>query len=90
MIKILLNNYYPLEFIFQIIREKLKTFLYFDNNNKKDDNKEIKNHFLPFLIFIPLGKKISQISKAFGFRTAFSCTHTLNNFIKSHKKINWI
>jgi len=86
----LLNNGYPLRFIFDTINNRIKML----NNRKTENVKNVahtshnnqKNYFT-----IPYVRSISEsflpITKKFGFEIAFSISNTLNRFIKRGKDV---
>jgi len=87
-VKVLLNNSYPLTFIFNTIRSRIllhskkESLTVFNNTNGNivDPTSEREFFTIPYLntiseSFIPLIKK-------YGYDIAFSIPHTLNTFIK--------
>jgi len=93
-IKVLLNNGYPLFFIFNTIRSRItlhlkkETLTLFKLTNTDTNN--IKDLTTKKVFFtIPYLKSISEsfipVTKKYGFDIAFSIPHTLNSFIKCGK-----
>ncbi|KYN26675.1 hypothetical protein ALC57_03955 [Trachymyrmex cornetzi] len=91
MIDILLNNGYPLEFLFSTINKRIKNLsrrdsLYINNVSLQDSNENngINNYFI-----IPYIKEISEkfksIAKKNDFTVAFKPINTLNSIIKTGK-----
>ncbi|XP_067205235.1 uncharacterized protein [Linepithema humile] len=89
IINILLNNGYPLPFIFNGIRERIKYYIYnnrrllLDNDVNDEDNKRF--FVLPYANIV--SKKIKHITKKYKFRLAHTIPNKLNTFIKRHKDI---
>ena len=84
MIIILLNNGYPLDYIFNNINNRTKKFLY--NVNKRDEQNGDKKFFIiPFVKEI--SDKFSHIANKYDLRTAYYCNNKLNRFIKTGKDI---
>jgi len=93
-IKILLNNSYPLKFIFNTIRNRIKYHLYKqnnnnDNNDNKDYNNNINNKNYTNSCSIPYIKefsnKIASMLSNSGFRITYKCNNKLNYIIKPKK-----
>jgi len=90
-VKVLLNNSYPLSFIFNTIRSRIllhskKEFLTVFNNttdNIVDLTSEKKFFTIPYLNSI--SESFIPIIKKYGYDIAFTIPHTLNTFIKCGK-----
>jgi len=85
-IKILLNNSYPLKFIFTTIRNRIKYHLYKQNHNNTNNKKDM-NSFPYFLIpyMKNFSKPISNFLSNVGFNISYKCSNKLNSFIKTNK-----
>jgi len=86
VIKILLDNGYPLDLIFSTIRRRLHSRI----NHKLHSRNELEN-ILPYFV-IPyvssIAKKFIKFFKNISFcKLSFSCHDKLNKFIKVHKDI---
>jgi len=90
-VKVLLNNCYPLPFIFHTINSRLalhskKDFLHIHNNinyNSVDQTSEKEFFTIPYLNSI--SESFIPIIKKYGFNIAFSISVTLNFLIKCGK-----
>jgi len=84
----LLNNSYPLKFIFNTINRRLKFHL-FKNKNSSTYNNEHNNNNITNYCAIPYKKNFSKkISKSIinsGLKIVFTCNNKLNSFIKTNK-----
>jgi len=96
VINTLLDNCFPLPFVFSTINKRIKTLAnrIVRETNMEDNSKDISTNKdkIPFFT-IPYVKSISEsflpITKKYGFNVAFSIPNTLNRFIKRGKdKIN--
>jgi len=92
IINILLDNCYPLPFIFTTINKRIKNLMNKYNNNTSKRNGEqlpINNNDNKNFFTIPYVKTISEsfqpIAKRYGFDVAYSVPNTLNKFIKRGK-----
>jgi len=86
VIKILLDNVYPLDLIFSTIRRRLHSKI----NHKHHSHKEPENISPYFIILYVscIAKKFINFFKNISFcKLAFSCYDKLNKFIKVHKDI---
>ena len=81
-IQILLNNSYPLHFIFNNFYTRILQLL--NKNNQKIDNESENNFFVvPYIPSISI--KIAKIIKSFDLKIAYSITHSLSEFVKVTK-----
>jgi len=85
VIKILLDNGYPLGLIFSTIRRRLHTISYSNKTTCKEKDDESSGFFtIPYVSCV--SKKFIQYFKNISFnKLAFSCFNKLNRFIKVHK-----
>jgi len=88
IIRILLDNVYPLNLIFTSIRRRLYTR---SHTNRSKDRKEMEK-LSPLYFTIPyvssIANKFIQFFKNITFcKLAFSCYNKLNRFIKIHKDV---
>lgn len=88
IIKILIDNNYPLPFIFHNIRERLKYyFLNREDKQKKltekDNNKKEKYFTVPYVVNV--SEKFSSMAKKHGFKISYSRGRDLRQYIKRHK-----
>lgn len=85
IIGILLENCYPLEFIFKTFQERLKFLFSKDKKVQEDlENNEKLNYFtIPFINEI--SENFRSILKDYNTKTAFCSLNKLNIFIKAHK-----
>jgi len=87
IIKILLDNGYPLDLIFNTIRRRLHAYI--RSNKRTASKKNEENPRLPYFT-IPyvscIFEKFTQFFKTITFgKLAFSCYNKLNKFIRVHK-----
>jgi len=84
-IKNLLNNGYPIEFIFNTINKRIKHLHNTkDNKDKKDNNmNNLPYCSIPFLN--NYSQKLSQILSKYNIKTAFHCNNKLNKLINTAK-----
>jgi len=83
-IKILLNNGYPIHFIFNNINRRIKHLFNNKVNIGKTNNTNILTYCsIPFLN--SYSKKLSQILSKFNIKTAFHCNNKLNKLINTGK-----
>ena len=84
IISILLENSYPLEFIFSTINNRIKSHLHSNKTSSGVLKENDKQFFL-----IPYLKGISEQFQSklnkYNFRAAYCCTNRLNKFIKTGK-----
>jgi len=89
IIKILLDNGYPLDLIFSSIRRRLHTLIYSNKkitSNEKEDNSRLPYFTIPYVFCI--AKKFIQFFKNITFsKLAFTCFNKLSKFIKVHKDV---
>jgi len=88
-INTLLNNCFPLPFIFATINTRIKMLIYNNNNNKKNFNNQCSQKIQKNFFTIPYVKSISEsflpITRKYGFDTAYSVLNKLNKIIKRGK-----
>jgi len=89
IVRILLNNNYPLKFIFQTICERLRYLIYKSNDTGKtiDDNsdKPIRYFTVPFLPSV--SEKFSYMLRDIdNAKISYFSFNKLNKFIKGHIK----
>jgi len=86
VIKILLDNGYPLALIFSIIRRRLYSKINHKHLSRKEPENISPYFIIPYVSFI--AKKFIKFFKNISFcKLAFSCYDKLNKFIKVHKDI---
>jgi len=87
VIKILLDNGYPLGLIFSTIRKRLHTISYSNKTTCKEKDDEPSGFFtVPYVSCV--SKKFIQYFKNISFsKLTFSCFNKLNRFIKAHKDV---
>jgi len=89
VIKILLDNGYPLDLIFNTIRKRLHTFIHSRKGivtKEKDENPRFQYFTIPYVSCI--SKKFIQFFKNITFsKLAFCCYNKLNKFIGVHKDV---
>ena len=87
IIDILLNNSYPLEFIFRILHERLKALISKSNNSKenreKEDTLSVPFFTVPFIS--NFSEKFRSITKDINVRLSYRSLNKLSSFIKTHK-----
>lgn len=84
MTEILLDNGYPLKFIFNTIRDRLKYLFYKPKNNVINDISNKKKRFVvPYINSV--SEKFSTMSKNINSQIAYSIPNTLKNFIRTGK-----
>lgn len=89
IIDILLNNGYPLHFIFNNIMERLQHYSHHTKNNKKpvtdrNFNETDKNNWFILPYTNNFSNKFQFVSKKYGFKLAYTIQNKLH-FIKKHK-----
>lgn len=86
-IKILLDNCYPLDFIFNTIRDRLKKLLFKNDHNINVEVSENNNNKKWFTVPFTdtTSREFSSIIRNCNFRLAFSIPNNLKNFIKTGK-----
>ena len=82
IIKILLNNDYPLDFIFKIINNRIRAH---NKNFLKDKNNQSAKKFFIIPYVKNISEKFNSITNRHQLRIAFSCNNKLNTFIKTGK-----
>jgi len=87
IIKILLDNGYPLHLIFSSIRRRLQSIPYTQNTTSKEKDEKPPQFFtIPYVSII--SSKFIQFFKNISFsKLAFTCYNKLNKFIKVHKDL---
>jgi len=89
IIKILINNGYPLDLIFNTIRRRLHAFILSKKgtiSKGKEENPRVPYFTFPYVSCIY--KKFIQYFKNITFsKLAFSCYNKLSKFIKVHKDV---
>ena len=85
-INLLLNNNYPLQFIFNTIRNRIKHHFFKKSNNITPDTEVEKKFFV-----IPYIKNVSEkfkfINSEHDCKIAYTCKNNLSNIIKTGKDI---
>jgi len=93
-IKVLLNNGYPLSFIFNTIRsritlhskkETLTPFKIIETDTNNNGDLTTKKEFFTIPYIKSISESFIPVAKKYGFDIAFSISHTLSNFIKCGK-----
>jgi len=87
-INLLLNNGYPLDFIFSNIHNRIKKLIHQKLHNTTTiphTSEEFQNKYFTVPYIKYMSKSIKSISKKFGFPLAFTIPNTLNFFIKTGK-----
>jgi len=86
VIKILMDNGYPLDLIFSTIRRRLYSRIHKKNHDLKESENNPSFFIVPYVSHI--AKKFIKYFKNISFcKLAFSCMDKLNKFIKVHKDI---
>jgi len=89
IIKILLDNGYPLHLIFNSIRNRLQPFIHSNKkitSDEKEDNSRLPFFTIPYVSCIT--EKFIHFFKKITFsKLAFTCYNKLNKFIKVHKDV---
>jgi len=88
VINTLLNNCFPLPFIFVTINTRIKmlTNRVTNESNNNDQLSQIKQkNFFTIPYVRPISKSFLPITKKYGFDIAYSVPNTLNRFIKRGK-----
>ncbi|XP_071635732.1 uncharacterized protein [Temnothorax longispinosus] len=85
VIEILLNNCYPLEFIFRILRDRLKFLFNRDSNtNVRQSEEEVAPFFtLPYVPTIT--EKLRNATRDLNVRLSYNSLNKMRTFIKAHK-----
>lgn len=84
MTEILLENGYPLKFIFNTIRDRLKYLFYKPKNNVINGISNKKKRFVvPYINSV--SEKFATMSKNINSQIAYSIPNTLKNFIRTGK-----
>jgi len=89
VIKILLDNGYPLHLIFSTIRRRLQTTSHAHKTVPKEKEERPSHSYftMPYVSFI--SKKFIQFFRNITFcKLAFTCYNKLNKFIKVHKDVH--
>jgi len=92
IIKILLDNGYPLDLIFNTIRRRIYAFAHSNqktvskNKGRNEENPRLPYFTIPYVSSI--FKKFTQFFKSITFsKLAFCCYNKLNKFIRAHKDV---
>jgi len=87
IVNILLNNDYPLDFIFKTIRTRLKSLLYNFNKQEDSNNDESdqSNKWFTIPFIDSVSNKFRGIAKDIDSRLTFYSVNKLGRFIKVHK-----
>ena len=80
IIKILLENNYPIQLIFSTIEKGIKKFIY--NNNGEGNTKDKDNNYFVVPYVRNISDRFFPIANSLGLKTAFSVDHSLKSFIK--------
>ena len=85
-IEILLDNNYPLDFIFNVFRERIKTLIH-NNKSSKNPNKNISESASFFTIpYIQnFSEKFNNVTRPLNVRISYQSLNKLNKIIKVHK-----
>ena len=81
----LLNNGYPLAFIFSCINKKLKRFIFHKKIIDKTDNSNNNDKFFTIPYVKNISERLANIVKSSDCKTSYSCIRTLNTFINTGK-----
>ena len=88
VIKILLDNNYPIDFIFKVLHERIKTLIH-KSNSPLNSNKynPVSNPVSFFTIpYIPnFSEKFNNIARQLDVRLSYHSLNKLNKIIKTHK-----
>jgi len=87
-IDVLLDNCFPLTFIFSTINMRIKQLFYKGNNSNKEDKKltsSAKNEYFTIPYVNSVSESFLPVCERFGFRIAYSIHNTLRKFIKRGK-----
>ena len=87
VINILHENCYPIEFVFGILRQRLKTLMFGNLNNvthMDNDNLQQKN-FFTFPYIPTISEKFKSITKNQNIIVSYYSLSKLNQYIKTHK-----
>lgn len=87
IIEILLNNCYPLQFVFNIVRKRIKFLIYNDTTHNISDHDNKKRHFFTVSYVKNISKKFFSLEKIKRFKLSFTLNNKLNKFIKSDKDL---
>ena len=86
IIDILLNNSYPLWFIFKIFQERIKTLIHKSNNiSEKVINTDPSPSFFTVPFVPTLSERFKDITKDLNVRISYFSLNKLNRYIKVHK-----
>ncbi|KYN15983.1 hypothetical protein ALC57_11780, partial [Trachymyrmex cornetzi] len=89
VVEILLNNDYPVDFIFNTINECLKSLVYNKTSKQKimteTPAKDVKNSWFLVPFASKISDKFKDITKNLNVSMAFFSLNKLNCFIKTHK-----
>lgn len=91
IVNILLDNNYPLKFIFNVINQRMNYYIHkntkntIKNNNNKKGN---QNRFFALLYVNIVSDKLKFIIKKYEFRATHTINNSLKRFIKKHKDKN--
>lgn len=88
VIKILIDNGYPLKFIFDLLRERLKTFFYmtnskFNNDVQSDEQERVSYFTIPYVPGI--SEQFKNITKDLNVKRSYRSLNKMNKFIKVYK-----
>jgi hypothetical protein len=85
-IQILLDNNYPLDFIFNVFRERIKTLIH-NNKSSKNPNKNISESASFFTIpyIHNFSEKFNNVTRPLNVRISYQSLNKLNKIIKVHK-----
>ncbi|KAM0737118.1 hypothetical protein ACS0PU_000211 [Formica fusca] len=86
IIEILLDNGYPLNFVFRVLHERLKTLIHRISDNSVDSTREGKTVSYFTIPYVPaISEQFKRITKDLNVRLSYQSLNKLNSFIKVHK-----
>ncbi|XP_071653246.1 uncharacterized protein [Temnothorax longispinosus] len=85
VIEILLNNCYPLEFIFRILRDRLKFLFNRDSNTNVRQNEEEVAPFFTLPYVPTITEKLRNATRDLNVRLSYNSLNKMRTFIKAHK-----
>lgn len=94
MIKTLMDNDYPLDFIFITINNRIKSLSHkynLEENTQENSNNNFNNNRTKRFFAVPylnkISKKFKRTADKFGFRIAYKLMNKLDKFIKTRKDV---
>jgi predicted GIY-YIG superfamily endonuclease len=85
IINILLDNSYPIDFIFQTLRERIKKLINASNNSEQPNDMQNTSVFFTVPFVSSISEKFRGVTKDLNMRISYQSLNKLSRFIKVHK-----